>query len=198
MVRPPPAALPAVLSWASVTAAAWLDPTHDPLRHYVSWLSDGPFWWLGALGICAFATACVLVALRLWRVLPTRWSRQAAATLLACAAVMALTTLVLPSRGLHEPEWRTAVHVGLAVGGYAGVAGAALLLAWLHRLGRIVGPHLGAWAVVLLAALALVGLASAVVRLGDGPDLRGLAQLGLLSAAVAWLVAAERARAPDP
>lgn len=197
MVRPRPAAPLAVLSWASVTAATWLDPTHDPFRHYVSWLSDGPFWWLGALGICAFAAACVLVAMHLRRVLPTRWSRQAAATLLACAAVMALSTLVLPSRGLHEPEWRTAVHVGLAVGGYAGVAGAALLVAWLHRLGRVAGPRLGAWAGVVLVALALVGLASAVVRLGDGPDLRGLAQLGLLTAAAAWLAAAERTRATE-
>lgn len=195
MRRPRPATFFAVLSWLAVVAAAVLDPTHDPLGHYVSWLSKGRYWGLAAVGIASLAVACVLTALRLHRVLPSWRSRQAAATFLACAAVLALSTLVLPSRGHGEPAWRTVAHVALAVGGYAGVVGAALVVGLLHALNRVGGPHMTGWAVALLVALAMVGLASVAAQYEGGLQVRGLAQLGLLTAAVGWLLAAQRVRA---
>lgn len=167
------------------------DPGHDLLGDYVSWLADGPYAWLAALGVAGLAASAALGALHLRRDLQPGPVRDAAAAFLGCATVLAAGTLLLPSRGLDEPWWRTVVHVALAFGAYAGILGAAVLLALRGPPGLRLRP----WCVLLLAAFGALSLAAAAAKLTRWDvDLRGVTQLGLVAAAAAWLAAAGSGR----
>ena len=176
----------------AVLAAAALDPGHDPLSDYVSWLSAGPYWWLAALGVAGLGLSAAAEGVHASRILSGP-PRQATAAFLFCTAALAAANLALPSRGVGEPLWRTAAHVGLATGAYASIVGAALLLAWCQRRNKLLGPATAPWTVALLVGLTALGLASAHARLvGTGPDLRGLGQLILMALAAGWMAVASR------
>jgi hypothetical protein len=186
----------APVSAGAVLVAAGLDPSHDPWADYVSWLSDGPYWWLAAAGVLGLGGTAALVARHLHTAMRGS-ARAACTTFLLCTAALAVAAVALPSRGINEPLWRTAAHVGNAVGAYAGVLGAAALVAHAQRKGRLTGPSTLPWAVGAAAALGLLGAASGAVRvLGWTADLRGAAQLLLVCAAAAWMAAAGRVRPP--
>lgn len=184
-------ALP-LLSWGAIMVATALDPGHDPLAHYLSWLIAGPWGHLATAGIVGLVVATALVALRLRRRLAPGLFRDGIVTALGSAAVLGLATLVLPSRGVDEPLWRTLVHLGLAVASYAGLAVAALGMAFLARKGEAPRVMI-AWAAAFLGALLLLGIAAAVVRLSPwSVELRGGAQLLAALAAAGWLAEAAR------
>lgn len=185
--------LPAA-AWAAVVAAAVLDREHDLLAHYISWLVDGQWAWLATVGVLGMGAATALIARHLHGVMDAGAPRDMVVASLVSATVVGLATVVLPSRGFGEPLWRTATHLGLAVGSYTGVAGAAFILAWLAWRGRAPRSMI-AWAFLLLAAVTALVVAAGVARFTDrGIEVRGLAQLTLGAVAAAWLARAARLR----
>ena len=163
----------------------------------MSWLAHGPFGWLAMAATLGLALAAAIAARHFQRVLPAGPPRDAAVALLACAVALGVAMLLLPSRGVGEPVWRTALHLGLAVGTYAAILGAAVIAAWVQGRHGLAGPRMAAWAAVVAVGLSLLGVAAGVARLTpSGMELRGVAQLGLIGAGALWLAAATRLGPP--
>lgn len=190
-LAPPMRLLPAlpIASWIALVAAALLDPRHRVLRDYVSWLSAGPWAPLAAVAILGLVASTMLVVRHLQATLPVGRLRTITMTFLVCAAVLGVATIGFPSVGRNEPVARTALHVGLAVAAYEGVAVPALLLAWLAR-GEAAARAMVGWALAIVAALVGLGVVSTALRLGLWDvDLRGAAQLVLAGTSAGWMAA---------
>lgn len=182
----------ALSSWVVLVAAAGLDPGHDWATDYVSWLSAGRLWPLAAAGVAGLVAATLGAAVHLHGILPPSTARRAIVAFLSCSVALGAAILALPSKGTNEPLWRTAAHVGLAVGAYSGMVGAAATVAWRQHRGEAQGPPMWFWGATLAGALAVLGLAATAVRLADAADMRGLAQLVAVGCAAAWISAVAR------